>query len=292
MTTNSRIGWTDHTFNPWVGCTRVSPACDNCYAETLSIRTGHRDRWGDDARRDVTSDGYWRNPLKWNAAAAEAGRPALVFTASLADVFEDRVDLLEPRARLFSLIYDTPHLLWLLLTKRPQNVPFLTPASWSVPQGWPSNVWIGTTVEDQERAEERLDHLVVLPAPVRFVSLEPLLEEVDLGRWLDPRRKPLTVDWLITGGESGPGYRPLDLDHARAIREQADDAGVPFFFKQVGGRFPNSGGHLLDETLRYAWPWRAGDRSRERLDAAFEEARRTGDRVKLIDDEGVVVEVR
>lgn len=257
MTENSRISWTDHTFNPWQGCEKVSPACDHCYAESLSIRTGHVNRWGADGVRAVTSDGYWRNPLKWDRAAAEAGRPALVFCASMADVFEDRPDLDAPRARLWDLIEETPNLIWLLLTKRPENVPHLVPESgfecdgdW-MSDSWPENVWVGTTVEDQRRADERIPHLARIPAPVRFLSCEPLLGSIDLINHV------LAIDWVIAGGESGRGHRPMELDHARSLRQQCLLWDIPFFFKQHGGRTPTAGGHHLDGVEHHAWPTEA-----------------------------------
>lgn len=256
----SKIGWTDHTFNPWIGCARVSPACTHCYAETDWGQGGRRARvvWGVNGTRSVTSDANWKLPLRWDRAAAEAGRPALVFCASLADVFEARDDLVEPRARLFDLIDRTPHLRWLLLTKRIELVADMVPRGWTdLGQGttwWPRNVWIGTTVEDQRRAEERLPFLVELPAPVRFVSAEPLLGRLNIGEWLVPSRLVGRVDWLIAGGESGPEHRPLDLDAVRALRDQCERAGVPFYFKQVGGRTPTAGGDLLDGRRHAEFP--------------------------------------
>lgn len=275
MTKNSKIGWTDHTFNPWQGCEHVSPGCEHCYAEAISKRVGKPERWasGDEGVRDVTSDGYWRNPEKWNREALEAGRPALVFCASLADVFEDRLDLLEPRARLFDLIERTPALIWLLLTKRPENVLELVPGYWLTSPadvrawgkaepvrtftGWPENVWIGTTVEDQARADERIPVLAGIPAPVRFLSCEPLLELVDV----DAVPTSASIDWIIAGGESGAGHRPFDPTWARSLKVQAEALEVPYFFKQHGGTFAGAGGHLLDGELLYAWPDEAGDRS-------------------------------
>lgn len=266
------IGWTDHTFNPWMGCSRVSPGCDNCYAEALGKRTGLV-KWGDDAERVMTSDAYWRNPLKWNRAAEAAGQSARVFCASLADVFEDRPELIEPRRRLFKLIEQTPWLTWQLLTKRPENVMKMTSFWWWYT--WSHNVWIGTTVEDQERAEERIPHLLGIPASVRFLSLEPLLGPLDLSSWLGLEwmdalgsadqppsfrgeggwglemfgalagRRP-GIKWIIVGGESGPKHRQLDLTFARDVIDQALSADVPVFFKQVGGRTPKAGGDLLD----------------------------------------------
>lgn len=284
MGTTTAIGWTDHTFQPWRGCSHVSPGCENCYAEALGKRTGVA--WGDDADRVPMAEGYWRNPAKWNRAAAEAGRPALVFCASLADVFEDRPELVGHRDRLFETIEATSNLRWLLLTKRPQNVLGMVPSKWlettrlEVGRGrhlehvpglklWPANAWIGTTVEDERRGFERIPSLLAIPAPVRFLSLEPLLEEVRLSRWLfdphraDGRRRGVggPIDWLIVGGESGPGHRPFDPKWARILRTEAEAAEVPFFFKQHGGRTPTAGGDLLDGVRYKAWPAEAGDRS-------------------------------
>jgi protein gp37 len=268
MGTDTAIGWTDHTFNPWWGCTRVSPGCQHCYAETFAKRTGNK-VWGQQAPRRFFGEKHWREPLKWDRAAEAAGRPALVFCASMADVFEDRDDLVEPLGQLFELMVATPHLIWQVLTKRPELVRDRTPRAWwqETDDGrsmWPSNVWIGTTVEDQQRADERIPRLLEIPAPVRFLSCEPLLGPVDLlAEWVEfelmafggagvecfPR-----VDWVICGGESGPGHRPLNLDHARTIRDNCAEYDVPFFFKQVGGHHPTTGGDLLDGQQHKAFP--------------------------------------
>lgn len=247
------IDWTDHTFNPWWGCTKIEgpngtgSACDNCYAERGAKRRGHH-VWGKDAPRRLLSDSYWGEPLKWERKAA-AGEPGpntgrldhLVFCASYADVFEARDDLDEHRARLWKLIGETPHLTWLLLTKRPEQIPVRVPERWMLGgSNWPANVWVGTTVEDQARADLRIPRLARISAPVRFLSCEPLLGSIDLIRHVE------YVDWVIAGGESGPGHRPLELEHARSLRQQCAAWDVPFFFKQVGGQFPKSGGDELD----------------------------------------------
>jgi protein gp37 len=263
MGADTAISWTDHTFNPWIGCQRVSPGCQHCYAETLNHRWGN-DNWGANADRRVTSDANWRLPLKWNREAEAAGRRDLVFCASMADVFEMRADLMGARARLWALVDQTPHLTWQLLTKRPENVCWMVPGSWL--KAWPSNVWIGCTAEDQQRADERIPHLLEVPAQVRFLSCEPLLGPVDLAPWIDRVEvrdgwgKVLRVDypsqiaWVIVGGESGPGHRPLDLAHARDIHGMCRLARVPFFFKQVGGQHPTSGGDRLDGVIYKEFP--------------------------------------
>lgn len=242
MAENSGIEWTDHTFNPWVGCTKVSPACDNCYAEAWAKRGGNGHLWKPlvQPRRSKT----WRDPIRWNAKAEAEGRRHRVFCASLADVFDNQVDPAW-REDLWALIHDTPHLDWLLLTKRPQNIAKMLPGTdgrgasdysrgvWG--DGWP-NVWLGTTVENHAEADRRIPHLLAVPAAVRFLSCEPLLEGVVIrDHWL-VRHHPgsARIDWVIAGGESGPGARPMHPDWARSLRDQCGAAGVPFFFKQWG----------------------------------------------------------
>lgn len=213
MAENSAIEWTDHTFNPWWGCTRVSPACTHCYAATLAKRFGYG--WGKNADRRFFGDKHWAEPLRWDRAAENAGERKRVFCASMADVFEDRADLWNAQERLWDLIEATPHLDWLLLTKRPENILRMVPTCWRDPQchdGWPPNVWVGTTVEDQERADERIPHLQAVPAPVRFLSCEPLLGPIDLN--LEG------IGWVIAGGESGHGARPMHPDWVESIRDQ------------------------------------------------------------------------
>lgn len=226
------IEWTDHTFNPWWGCAAVSPACKHCYAETLAARFGVE--WGIKAERKPASEKYWRKPVAWNAAAEKAGQRARVFCASMADVFEDRRDLDPYRARLFALIEATPWLDWQFLTKRPEAVMRLVPERWR--DGFPHNVWMGTTVEDQRRADERIPHLLGIPATVRFLSCEPLLGAVDFREVPGFNRVGLDLSrwWVIAGGESGTGARPMHPNWARSLRDQCANAGVPFFFKQWG----------------------------------------------------------
>lgn len=405
MGEHTEISWCDHTFNPWIGCAKVSPACTNCYAEVSTPARTARARglelWGPKAERRVTSDTNWREPLRWNRAAERNGRRSRVFCASLADVFEDRPNpmpgfhyddvLRKARARLWRLIFETPHLDWLLLTKRPENADRLATQAWGdewgyathddVPVGpWLSNVWLGTTVEDQRRADERIPHLLATPAAVRFLSCEPLLGPVDLRGWGDaapaapdeslsgaswssysweewvpPSLRKLIEDfwsesygrgpaawlrdhavqrvpesgarvvlaagghgwlktekmatdgvrgryvhlwnnigrvvtdageihpasgghgsgwlsrwydkgdyrprlhWVIVGGESGPGARPLDLAWARSIAAQCRDARVPCFVKQMGARPIEAG----DPTGRFRTSPATGEREYE-----------------------------
>lgn len=260
----TKIAWTDHTFNSWEGCARVSPGCEHCYAEARNAHWHPRlkgvpgsgaENWGVHAPRLARSEKAWGEPIKWNVAAAKDGVKRRVFCASLADVFEElpemhpqRIWLQEQRNRLWKLIDATPNLIWLLLTKRPENVTTMVPSTWltvccepvchhinnpDCGRTWPSNVWIGTTVEDQKRADERLSILASIPAPVRFVSMEPQLEWVSLGQWL-PK-----LQWVIQGGESDQfgrrsHARPFDMAWADSLHAQCERYGVPYFFKQAG----------------------------------------------------------
>jgi protein gp37 len=320
---DTKIQWAHHTFNPWRGCTHVSPGCENCYAEALSKRNpAQLGTWGAGGERVIASESYWRQPERWNRAAERAHRDACrcmtsdmrlhsygcpaarwerprVFCASLADVFEDRGDLWAPRVRLMALIQRTPHLDWLLLTKRPDNARKLLgsaamweEADWALSASgadpdtlsgdvWPlPNVWLGTTVEDQRRADERIPILLDTPAAVRFLSCEPLLGPVDVARWTislgeGPGYRMLgyapepRIDWLIVGGESGPRARPMDLAWARSLVEQGRAAGVPVFVKQLGRRpYAEYRDHFAKLDLRHSHggdpdEWPAGLRVRE-----------------------------
>jgi len=280
MAENSNIEWCDHTFNPWEGCTKVSPGCANCYAEARNVRFRGGENWGKGKPRRRTSAGNWKLPLRWNklaefqnqiwekqvsqlggeANASAAGyvkpRRKRVFCASLADWLDDEVPL-EWLADLLDVIRLTPHLDWLLLTKRPQNwrarvtavlarairdcgesEDKYTDEFYSFVKNWahgrpPQNVWLGATVEDRKRADERIPSLLMIPAKIRFLSCEPLLEAVIFPTW--PGGKPCKfVDWVICGGESGKGARPMHPDWARSLRDQCREAGVPFLFKQWG----------------------------------------------------------
>ena len=225
----SKIEWTDHTFNPWWGCTKVSPACDHCYAEMFSRRLGMK-IWDARSDRRFLSENNWQLPLKWNVSAKSKGIRSRVFCASMGDVFEYKKGLNPARKRLWSLIDNTSSLIWLLLTKRPHLVQRLVP--WE--NDWPTNVWIGTTVENQKWLDKRLPHMEGLPTTNRFLSCEPLLGRVDLEHWLNRG----TVQWVIAGGESGHAARPSDPKWFYALRDQCQQYQVPFHFKQWGNWAP------------------------------------------------------
>jgi protein gp37 len=230
----SKIAWTHHTFSPWWGCEKVSPACKHCYAEAWAKRTGHA-VWGSQAPRRFFSDKHWNEPLKWDRKAAAAGERHRVFCASMADVLEKRPDLEEPRRRVFELAERTPNLIWLFLTKRPENAPTMLPTAWFDQS--PTNVWWGATVEDNDHAP-RIDDLLAIPAEIHFLSLEPLLELVDLEPWLpgDNTESGHRLDWAIVGGESGAKARPFDVDWARSIIKQCRGYGIVPFVKQLGAK--------------------------------------------------------
>lgn len=278
MSENSKIEWCDHTFNPWVGCAKISPACDHCYSEGWAKRSGQV-VWSGDRKR--TSIANWRLPLKWNeqaavrqhgweicvsmhpdgeAAAIAAGyikptRPK-VFCASLADVFDNQVPV-QWRMDLFSLIADTPHLDWLILTKRIGNVMSMCSGDSLMFDMIGERVWLGATICNQTEADRDIPKLLAVPAAKRFLSMEPLLGAVDLTSHLWGRATPCAdcpkdadcdcgfmprnempdepqISWVIVGGESGPNARPMHPDWARSLRDQCDAAGVPFLFKQWG----------------------------------------------------------
>lgn len=262
----TKIEWCDHTWSPWWGCAKVSEGCRFCYAETWDRRIHGTSKhvtakgetrephWGKDAPRRFFGDAHWREPIAWNRDAEKAGVRKRVFCASMADVFEDRPDLRDPRLRLFALIDETPHLDWLLLTKRPENMIRLATERWFT--GWPSNVWAGTTCEDQQRADERIPHLLAVPAAVRFLSVEPMLGPVHL--WSECFRRndgtPAVkahlegLHWVIVGGESGHGRRELDPAWADDVVAQCEAVGVAVFVKQDSGPKPGEQGRLSPAT--------------------------------------------
>lgn len=298
MSENSKIEWTDHTFNPWEGCQKVGPGCDHCYAETRNARFagGTAINWGPGAPRRRTSASNWHAPVLWNNRARREGRRDRVFCASLADWADNAVPI-EWLVDLLEVVRTTPHLDWLMLTKRIGIVlQRLQEAHSWVLDNWPAvdaqplsqwltdwlecgspptNVWLGATIVDQEEADRDIPKLLRVPAHRRFLSMEPLLGPVDLkvyhdwlgrsegGMWcpdcpehgvgIDPAEHAHClgevvdaapyegIDWVIVGGESGPGARPMSPDWARTLRDQCKTAGVPFLFKQWGEWVPMLG---------------------------------------------------
>lgn len=219
---NSSIEWTTHTFNPWVGCTKVSPGCDHCYAEGWAKRSGLV-TWGADRRR--TSAANWRKPLKWNMAVRDTDLRPRVFCASLADVFDNEVPPTW-RTDLFRLIYQTPNLDWLLLTKRIGNA---SKAMTILGDEYlPDNVWLGITVVNQEEFNRDVPKLLQAPAKVRFLSVEPMLGPLEFGGLGSLEG----LHWVICGGESGHKARPMELNWAIRLRQQCEARGIAFFMKQ------------------------------------------------------------
>ncbi len=226
---NSHIQWTHHTFNAWLGCTKVSEACKLCYAERMAKRICVG--WGPEALRRALRDAYWRDPIKWNRQAERAGQRYRVFCGSMMDVMDDKAPEGQ-RERLWELIGETPNLDWLLLSKRPENYSRFLP--WS---SCPDNVWLGSTVENQTRADQRIPLLLQVKARVHFLSVEPMLGPLTLRRWSGHRSRPgHSIDWVIAGGESGAlsQVRPTELNWVRDLRDECSKHGIPFFFKQTG----------------------------------------------------------
>ncbi len=268
MGEETAIEWCDHTFNAWWGCTKVSPACDHCYAETWAKRTGFPDLWGVNAGRRTFGEKHWYDPLRWDLAAMKASRRAKVFCNSMADVFDNHEGVTEARRRLWTVIKCTPNLDWLILTKRVGNIEKMLPADWG--DGYP-NVWLGISVANQVEADRDIPKLLALPAAIRFLSCEPLLGRVDLfafekgfctscaGAGELAASGPTTtfpedddgmercydcggtgiwnenpgLSWVIAGGESGAGARHMDLFWAEKLLTECRTQGIAFFMKQL-----------------------------------------------------------
>ena len=230
----SEIEWTDETWNPVTGCTKISPGCKHCYALRVALWLKRMGNPRYDNGFDLTlHDDLLSKPLRWR-------KPKRVFVNSMSDLFHEDVPL-EFIAAAFDVMVRCPQHTFQILTKRASRLAELAPR---LP--WPDNVWMGVSVEDRKR-RSRIDHLRTVPARLRFLSCEPLLE--DLGD-LDLRG----IHWVIVGGESGPLHRPIDADWVRSIRERCLDADVPLFFKQWGGRKPKTGGRVLDGRTYDAFP--------------------------------------
>ena len=221
------IAWTDSTFNPWIGCTKVGPGCDHCYAEALDKRHrwGGDTHWGPGKPRRRTSDANWDKPRTWNKARLKDGKTHRVFCASLADVFDNEVPT-EWRQDLFTLMWETQALTWLVLTKRIGNARHMLPFTTL------RNLWLGATIVNQEEADRDVPKLMATPAAKRFVSYEPALGPVDWSKFPG-------LDWIIVGGESTQGAkaRHFGVSWAEDTIEHARAIGAAPFVKQLGSLF-------------------------------------------------------
>jgi protein gp37 len=265
------------TFNPWIGCTRVSPGCDNCYAEVSTPARSLRVSWGKGQPRRLTSTENWQKPLKWNREAESCGFKLRVFSASLADWLDDEVQIVWLQ-RFLKLIAQTPNLEWLLLTKRPGNwesrmraiVNLNDPIASLIAQNWlngeaPSNIWVGVTAENQNLLQLRNPQLGKIPAKLKFLSCEPLLEPLDLSCAIEQ------INWVIAGGESGRNARVCDLGWLQSIADQCKDNRIPLFIKQLGNRpvdklTPYAVGHKKGGDM-HEWPGWAKIRQTPPLEA-------------------------
>jgi protein gp37 len=277
----TNIQWTNETWNPITGCSKVSPGCAHCYAESLSLRYGwSKQPWLPQyaAENVVLHPERLEYPIHWR-------KSRMVFVNSMSDLFHEQVPD-EFIAQVFRVMLETPRHTYQILTKRPERMLAWRRDFWPVwsrdlPMKYMGvrlelpNIWLGVSVENQHWADVRVPLLLQTPAAVRFLSCEPLLSPVDLTRWIrayqpeeaardharwegpfytSPSLPLTTIDWVIAGGESGPKHRPMDLDWARSLRDQCQVAGVSYFFKQVGGATPKSGGDLLDGVQWHQMP--------------------------------------
>jgi protein gp37 len=219
------ISWSQATFNGWIGCQKVGPGCDNCYAEARDIRFEGGQHWGPGAPRRRTSAANWRKPYRWDRLAREAGVRTRVFCSSLADVFDNAIDP-QWRRDLAQVIRDTPQLDWMLLTKRIGNVPRMVEDDFG--GSLPGHVWLGASVVTQAEADRDISRLLAVPAAIRWLSMEPLLERIEIAP-----DQMAALDMVVVGGESGPRARPMPLDWARDLLRQARTGGTAFHFKQM-----------------------------------------------------------
>ncbi len=235
MGKTSKIQWTDYTWSPWIGCSEVSPGCANCYARDVDKRFFGGGHWGKDAPRRFFGEAYWKKPLSWNRKAKRDGVRRRVFP-SICDPLDIRADTHPVFDRWLQLVELTPWLDWLLLTKRPENLHLIDRARYAKAPLFLPNLWPGVTTENQTMADLRIPQLQQVPAAVRFVSVEPQLELVNLGNAelsepLQGRHMP-AIHWVICGCESGPKARPFDEDWPRSLRDQCQAVGAAYFFKQ------------------------------------------------------------
>ncbi|WP_175971915.1 DUF5131 family protein [Burkholderia sp. BCC0322] len=295
MSVVSKIEWCDRTWSPWEGCQKIGPGCDHCYAEAMNLWLRRGENWGAGAPRRTYGLDHWEKPLRWNSRAQAASLPIKVFP-SVCDPFDNAAPA-GARAAFGRLILKTPWLIWLLLTKRIGNAERMLGEMF--PEGTPVNVWLGATVVNQDEADRDISKLLTIPVPLRFLSLEPLLGPINLesvawpglqGHRVDVLRGgywnqapyalgakaaalgtpkggftnhsdfPSTIDWVITGGESGRGARMAHPAWVRALRDQCASAGVPFLFKQWGQWMPGveATNAQLDAARSGAWVKRTG----------------------------------
>lgn len=238
----TNISWADGTFNPWIGCSKISPGCDHCYAARDNERRKWVESWGGPGlppsprRRTKT----WGEPVKWNAKAALTGYKPRIFCASLADVFDNEVDN-EWRVALWQLLRETPNLRWMILTKRIGNAKKMLPMDWPF-----ANAGLMATMVNQEEFDRDRDKLMNVPAAWHGISMEPMLGGIDIG--------DLSIDWIITGGESGPKFRHTDPDWIRSMRDQCANNNIAFHHKQHGGVRPKENGCMIDGVEHKAFP--------------------------------------
>jgi len=254
MAEQTNIEWADSTANFWAGCTKVSPACDHCYAEGLMDTRMHRAKWGPHGVRAYIKQG-WADIRKWQRQAAIFhvihGRRRRVFINSLSDFFDNHKSITW-RAEAWDLMRECPDVIFMLLTKLPQNIKKMLPADWG--DGW-ENVWIGCTAENQVEYDRRVPVLLTVPARLRFLSMEPLLGTVRFddicidgftvnpltGHWDNDGPEKMhgaigpKIGWIIVGGESGKGARGIDVEAARSIRNECVKTNTPFMMKQMSG---------------------------------------------------------
>lgn len=244
----SKIEWTDVTWNPITGCSPVSPGCKNCYAERMAKRLVGRFGYpADDPFRVTLHEDKLDEPLRWR-------KPRKVFVCSMGDLFHEDVPD-EWLAAIWHTMSTSPWHIFLVLTKRPERMYRWVAGRIADGTTWRegltrcplSNVWLGVSAETQKRADERIPVLLDTPAAKRFVSVEPMLGPVDL-RQVFSKRAP-GLDWVICGGETGPGYRPMQYGWAFDLRLQCANANVPFFFKKMAGGAPPRSGLMVRE-----WP--------------------------------------